>query len=71
MLLTAVLGLGTALVYPTFLSTIAEATNPDQRTESIGAFRLWRDLGYAISAVISGGIADLFGLEYAVMSLVY
>lgn len=65
--LSALLGLGTALVYPTFLSAIAEATSPGQRAESIGTFRLWRDLGYAIGAVISGLTADLFGIEYAIL----
>jgi MFS family permease len=64
--LSAILGLGTALVYPTFLSTIAQATSPKQRAESIGTFRLWRDLGYAFGAVISGITADLFGIEYAI-----
>lgn len=65
--LSAILGLGTALVYPTFLSTIAAATSPQQRAESIGTFRLWRDLGYALGAVISGITADLFGIEYAIL----
>lgn len=64
---SAVLGLGTALVYPTFLSTIAQATSPNQRAESIGTFRLWRDLGYAFGAIISGITADLFGIEYAIL----
>jgi MFS family permease len=64
--LSATLGLGTALVYPTFLSTIAQATSPTQRAESIGTFRLWRDLGYAFGAVISGVVADLFGIQYAI-----
>ncbi|MEX2511337.1 MAG: MFS transporter [Cyclobacteriaceae bacterium] len=64
--LSAILGLGTALVYPTFLSTIAQATSPRQRAESIGTFRLWRDLGYAFGAVISGITADLFGIKYAI-----
>lgn len=64
--ISAVLGLGTALVYPTFLSTIAQATSPKQRAESIGTFRLWRDLGYAFGAVISGITADIFGIEYAI-----
>lgn len=63
----AVLGLGTALVYPTFLAAIAEATSPIQRAESIGTFRLWRDLGYAFGAVISGITADLFGVKYAIL----
>jgi MFS family permease len=65
--LSGILGLGTALVYPTFLATIAQATNPQQRAESIGTFRLWRDLGYAFGAIISGIISDLFGLEYAII----
>ncbi|WEK20488.1 MAG: MFS transporter [Candidatus Pedobacter colombiensis] len=65
--LSGILGLGTALVYPTFLSTIAQTTSPLQRAESIGTFRLWRDLGYAFGAVISGVIADLFGIEYAII----
>lgn len=64
--ISAILGLGTALVYPTFLSTIAQATSPKQRAESIGTFRLWRDLGYAFGAIISGITADLFGIEYAI-----
>ncbi|HMO38041.1 MAG TPA: MFS transporter [Saprospiraceae bacterium] len=64
--ISAILGLGTALVYPTFLSTIAQATSPRQRAESIGTFRLWRDLGYAFGAVILGITADLFGIEYAI-----
>lgn len=64
--ISGILGLGTALVYPTFLSTIAQATSPKQRAESIGTFRLWRDLGYAFGAIISGITADLFGIEYAI-----
>jgi MFS family permease len=64
--ISAILGIGTALVYPTFLSTIAQATSPKQRAESIGTFRLWRDLGYAFGAIISGITADIFGIEYAI-----
>ncbi|MUP47422.1 MFS transporter [Gramella sp. BOM4] len=64
--ISGIIGLGTALVYPTFLSTIAQATSPIQRAESIGTFRLWRDLGYAFGAIISGITADLFGVEYAI-----
>jgi MFS family permease len=65
--LSAFLGLGTALVYPTFLAAIADATSPKQRAESIGTFRLWRDLGYAFGAIISGAIADAFGLAPAIL----
>lgn len=63
---SAVLGLGTALVYPTFLATIAQSTTPIQRAESIGVFRLWRDLGYVFGAIISGVVADLLGLSPAI-----
>ena len=65
-IISAILGLGTALVYPTFLSTIAQATSPKQRAESIGTFRLWRDLGYAFGALISGITADIFGIQFAI-----
>ncbi|MDX1684231.1 MAG: MFS transporter [Saprospiraceae bacterium] len=64
--LSTILGLGTALVYPTFLTAIAHATNPGQRAESIGTFRLWRDLGYAFGAVISGITADALGVGFAI-----
>jgi MFS family permease len=66
-LLSVILGLGTALVYPTFLTTIASATSPIQRAESIGTFRLWRDLGYAIGAIVSGIIADILGIKSAII----
>ena len=66
-IISVLLGLGTALVYPTFLAAIAEATSPLQRAESIGTFRLWRDLGYAIGAIISGITADWLGVEYAIL----
>jgi len=65
--ISAILGLGTAIVYPTFLAAIADATSPNQRAESIGSFRLWRDLGYAIGAIVSGVTADVFGIEYAIL----
>jgi MFS family permease len=66
-IISALLGIGTAIVYPTFLAAIAEATHPDQRAESIGIFRLWRDLGYAFGAIVSGITADFFGIEYAIL----
>jgi len=67
MALSAVLGWGTAMVYPTFLATIAENTHPQDRAKSIGIFRLWRDLGYAIGAILTGIIADLFNLNAAIV----
>lgn len=60
--LSVFLGLGTAIVYPTFLAGIADYTNPKQRAKSIGIFRLWRDLGYAIGAILTGIVADKFGI---------
>ena len=60
------LGIGTAIVYPTFLSSIAGFTHPQQRPNSIGVFRLWRDLGYAIGALVTGIIADTFNIEWSV-----
>lgn len=66
-LISIILGLGTALVYPTFLSAVAQAASPAQRAESIGVFRFWRDLGYAIGAIVSGISADLFGMKAAII----
>jgi MFS family permease len=60
------LGLGTAMVYPTFLAGIASYTNPKQRAESIGIFRLWRDMGYALGAILTGVIADMFGIPVSI-----
>ncbi|EMS34760.1 Major facilitator superfamily (MFS) transporter [Mariniradius saccharolyticus AK6] len=64
--LSAVLGFGTALVYPTFLATVAENTHPGDRAKSIGIFRLWRDLGYAIGAILTGFLADAFGMNVSI-----
>lgn len=61
------LGLGTALVYPTFFVVIAQATHPQQRAESIGVFRLWRDAGYVVGALLSGLVADMLGMRYAMV----
>jgi predicted MFS family arabinose efflux permease len=69
--LSGLLGLGTALVYPTFLSALADATRPEQRAESIGVFRLWRDMGYAIGAIISGITADYFGINLAIWLIAF
>jgi MFS family permease len=60
--LSCILGIGTAVVYPTFLAAISDDTHPDQRPESLGVFRLWRDSGYAIGAVLTGLIADRYGM---------
>ena len=67
LLLSILLGWGTAMVYPTFLATIAEYTNPRDRPKSIGIFRLWRDLGYAIGAILTGVIADFFNINTSII----
>jgi MFS family permease len=60
------LGIGTAMVYPTLLAAIADVTHPAWRASSVGVYRLWRDLGYAFGALISGVIADTLGLSAAI-----
>jgi len=65
--LSSILGWGTAMVYPTFLATVAENTHPLDRAKSIGIFRLWRDLGYAIGAILTGIIADLVSINAAII----
>jgi MFS family permease len=64
---SALLGLGTALVYPTLLATIGDVAHPSWRASAVGVYRLWRDLGYAIGALLSGIVADLFGLASAIV----
>lgn len=65
--ISALLGWGTAMVYPTFLATLAENTHPLDRAKSMGIFRLWRDLGYAIGALMTGILADYFGILIAII----
>ncbi|MDR3684601.1 MAG: MFS transporter [Geothrix sp.] len=59
------LGLGTAMVYPTLLAAIGDGVHPARRASVVGVYRLWRDLGYAIGALLSGLVADLFGVSSA------
>jgi MFS family permease len=66
-ILSFVIGVGTAIVYPTFLASIAENTHPADRAASLGTFRLWRDLGYAFGAILTGILADYFELEVSVL----
>jgi len=65
-ILSVILGAGTAMVYPTFLATIAENTHPTDRAKSLGVFRLWRDAGYAIGAILTGLIADILNTNMAI-----
>jgi MFS family permease len=68
-LLSIILGWGTAMVYPTFLATVAENTHPYDRAKALGIFRLWRDLGYAIGAVLTGILADAFSIDISVITI--
>ena len=61
----ALLGLGTAMVYPTLLAAIGDVAHPSWRASAVGVYRLWRDLGYAVGAVLAGLTADAFGLAAA------
>lgn len=59
------LGAGTALVYPTLLAAIGDVAHPSWRASSVGIYRLWRDSGYAVGALVAGAVADMFGFEWA------
>jgi MFS family permease len=61
-----VLGVGTAMVYPTLLAVIGDAAAPSWRASAVGVYRLWRDLGYAVGAALAGVTADAFGLAAAI-----
>ena len=69
LLLAGLLGAGTALVYPTFLAAVAEYAPLTQRAHSVGIFRFWRDAGYAIGALLTGVLADAFGLGAALAAV--
>lgn len=56
------LGLGTAMVYPTLLAAIGDVAHPAWRASAVGVYRLWRDLGYAVGAILAGAIADMLGI---------
>jgi MFS family permease len=58
----ALLGVGTAMVYPTLLAAIGDVAHPSWRASSVGVYRLWRDLGYALGAIVAGIAADALGL---------
>lgn len=59
------LGIGTAMMYPTLLAAIGDVAHPSWRASSVGVYRLWRDLGYAIGALVAGVTADALGLPSA------
>ena len=63
------LGIGTAMVYPTLLAAIADVALPSWRASAVGVYRLWRDLGYAIGALLAGLAADAIGLPGAMWAV--
>jgi MFS family permease len=60
------LGLGTAMVYPSLIAAVSDASHPTWRARSLSVYRFWRDLGYAVGALSAGIIADLFGIAWAI-----
>ncbi len=63
------LGAGTAMVYPTLLAAIGDTTHPSWRASAVGVYRLWRDLGYAVGAILAGVVADLLGISAAMWTI--
>jgi MFS family permease len=59
------LGIGTAMVYPALLAAIGDVVHPSWRASAVGVYRLWRDLGYAVGALLAGLTADAFGVPAA------
>ena len=63
------LGLGTALVYPTLLAAISDVAHPAWRASAVGVYRLWRDGGYAVGALLAGVLADLLSVPWAIATI--
>ena len=60
------LGAGTAMVYPTLLAAIGDVAHPAWRASAVGVYRLWRDAGFAVGALVAGATADALGLRAAI-----
>ena len=63
------LGAGTAMVYPTLLAAIGDVAHPTWRARAVGVYRLWRDGGFAVGALLAGILADLFGMRAAIWAV--
>jgi len=63
------LGIGTALVYPTLLAAVSDVAHPNWRASAVGVYRLWRDSGYAIGAISAGLLADAFTMPFAISAI--
>jgi MFS family permease len=68
-LAAALLGVGTAMVYPTLLAAVSDVAHPRWRARSVGVYRLWRDAGFAVGALLAGITADAFGLRAAIWTV--
>jgi MFS family permease len=66
LLASVLLGIGTAMVYPTLIASVSDASHPSWRARSLSVYRFWRDMGYAVGALGAGIIADLFGAAWAI-----
>jgi MFS family permease len=66
---SVLLGVGTAMVYPSLIAAVSDASHPTWRARSLSVYRFWRDLGYAVGALSAGIIADLFGFSWAIASI--
>lgn len=63
------LGLGTAMVYPALIAVVSDAAVPAWRARALGVYRFWRDLGYALGTLLSGILADVFGITWAIATV--
>jgi MFS family permease len=63
------LGVGTAMAYPTLLAAVGDVARPEWRASAVGVYRLWRDVGFVVGALLSGAVADLFGLVAAIWTV--
>lgn len=65
----ALLGVGTAMVYPTLLAAIGDVAHPSWRARAVGVYRLWRDSGFAVGALLAGIVADAFGMTASIYAV--
>src|SRR5262249_44825522 len=66
---SVLLGIGPAMVYPTLIAAVSDASHPSWRARSLSVYRFWRDMGYAIGALSAGIIADAFGFTWAIAAV--
>ncbi|WP_395092617.1 MFS transporter [Armatimonas sp.] len=66
---TVLLGVGTAMVYPTLIAVVSDASEPAWRARALGVYRFWRDMGYAVGALLAGWLADRFGFTWSIATI--